>query len=367
MTIRTNKAVDNIFKINLGIKKNERVIVFTDGFSREIERIGKRVTEVGKKYTSNIKYIQYEATGCHGMEPPEEMWHEAFGSNAVKDLKRERLLKPLLTKKITDNKIERVEKIIKTHKKEAVNAIIALSNFSTSHTKFRDMLNRICRTRYASMPLFDEEMLSGVMQVNWDNMLSRTTDIAKVVNRYEEVEIETPNGTSIRFSKKGRKALTDTGIINKPGTFSNLPAGEVYLAPLEGTANGTLVLEWAPTRKLKRPVTLHIEKGMVKSIEGKEKLVKSLEEKLDEQKENKNIAELGIGTNDKASRPDNILESEKILGTIHIALGDNSSFGGNVRTSFHQDFVFFKPTVTLISKAGNRRVLLKSGKIVKST
>ncbi len=366
MKNRINQAIDNIFNVNLGIKKNESVMVFTDGFSREIVRIGKRVAEAGKNYTSNIKYIQYEATGCHGVEPPEEIWQETFGSDAIAHLKREKLLKPLLTKKIKADKIEKVEKIIEAHKKEAVNVVIALSNFSTSHTKFRDILNRICRTRYASMPLFDEEMLSGVMQVNWNKMHTRTTEIAKVVNRYEQVEIETPNGTNISFSKKGRKALADTGIIKKPGTFSNLPAGEVYLAPVEGTASGKLVLEWAPTRKLKKPVTLHIENGLVKNIEGKEKYVQYLEEKLDEQKENKNIAELGIGTNDKASRPDNILESEKILGTVHIALGDNSSFGGNVRTSFHQDFVFFKPTVTLISKAGSRRVLLKGGKLVKS-
>ncbi len=366
MTSQINKALENIFKVNLGIKKNERILVFTDGKSRELVSIGKRVAEAGEKFSSNIKYIQYKATGCHGMEPPEEMWYEAFGSDAVKQLKREKLLKPLITKIIKEDRIKKVEKIIETHKKDAVNVVIALSNFSTSHTKFRDMLNRICRARYASMPLFDEEMLTGVMQVNWKNMQTRTNEIAKTVNRYEEVEIETPNGTSISFSKKGRRALSDTGIITKPGTFSNLPAGEVYLAPVEGTANGKLVLDWAPTRKLKQPVTLNIEKGLVKSIEGKEKFVQYLEEKLAEQKKNRNIAELGIGTNNKASRPDNILESEKILGTIHIALGDNSSFGGNVRTSFHQDFVFFKPTVTLISKVGNRRVLLKHGKIVKN-
>ena len=82
--------------------------------------------------------------------------------------------------------------------------------------------------------------------------------------------------------------------------------------------------------------------------------------------EGKEDAELGIGTNEKASRPDNILESEKILGTIHIALGDNSTFGGKVRTPFHQDFVFFKPTVTLILTGGKRKLLLQRGKLHKA-
>ncbi|MEK7308248.1 MAG: hypothetical protein AAB089_04170 [Nitrospirota bacterium] len=99
-------------------------------------------------------------------------------------------------------------------------------------------------------------------------------------------------------------------------------------------------------------------------MSGNEEYTNFLRKKLAERPENTNIAELGIGTNDKASRPDNILESEKILGTIHIALGDNSSFGGKVRTPFHQDFVFFKPTLALIHKNGKREVLLKEGRVL---
>ena len=76
-----------------------------------------------------------------------------------------------------------------------------------------------------------------------------------------------------------------------------------------------------------------------------EEYVDTLAAELESDQNKGNIAELGIGTNDKATRPDNILESEKILGTIHIALGDNSTFGGTVRVPFHQDFVFFEPTL----------------------
>jgi leucyl aminopeptidase (aminopeptidase T) len=103
---------------------------------------------------------------------------------------------------------------------------------------------------------------------------------------------------------------------------------------------------------------------MVVNVEGHEEYVDYLKGKFSETKENRNIAELGIGTNDKAMRPDNILEAEKILGTVHIALGDNSSFGGEVKTSFHQDFVFFEPTVTLIGNTGNRELLMKDGQMI---
>ncbi len=363
MKENVSRNIDNIFTTNLGVKKTEKVIVFTDTYSDEIRRIAMLVTEAGRKFTDTIRHIEFTPTGCHGVEPPEEIWYEAYGAAACDELRQNKLFTPIITKKLPEEQVSAVEKIIKKYKDNAVNVIIALSNFSTTHTRFRDMLNRICGSRYASMPLFDEQMLMGPMSVNWRSMQERTETIASTINKHENIKIKTPNGTSITFSKKGRDAMLDTGIITGPGQFSNLPAGEVYLAPLEGTANGRLVLEWGPTRKLKSPVILHIKKGVVAETEGEEEYVNFLNKKLSERTENRNIAELGIGTNNMASRPDNILESEKISGTIHIALGDNSSFGGKVRTSFHQDFVFFHPTVVLTSREGNKKILLKNGEI----
>lgn len=356
-----NKAIRNIFEINLGIKGTEKALIFTDDHDKDLEKLTELISEAGKDFTKDITYLKYSSTECHGVEPPEEIWEIAFGKRAVVRLKEEGLLKPLLSKKADDEQMGRVEEIIKDCKDDAVDAVIALSYYSTSHTRFRDLLNRVCGARYASMPLFDREMLYGPMNVNWDEMLERTKRIADKVNDNEQIEIKSSNGTALLFSKKGRTALSDTGIVTKPGSFSNLPAGEVYLAPLEGTANGKLVLEWAPTRKLESAITLHVKDGIVQRVEGDERYVEVLVEKLNEKKENRNIAELGIGTNDKASRPDNILESEKIFGTVHVALGDNSSFGGRVRTSFHQDFIFFNPTVTLIHKDGSREELCRDG------
>jgi leucyl aminopeptidase (aminopeptidase T) len=100
------------------------------------------------------------------------------------------------------------------------------------------------------------------------------------------------------------------------------------------------------------------------NIEGEDEYAEYLSVKIYGKKENGNIAEFGIGTNDHATRLDNILESEKILGTIHIALGDNSSFGGKIKTPFHQDFVFLKPTVKLIHKDGTKNTILRSGRLL---
>jgi leucyl aminopeptidase (aminopeptidase T) len=357
-------VIKNLFKINLGIRKEERLLVFTDDERKETGEIGSLFSKAGERFAKDVMYIKFRSTGCHGVEPPQEIWEAAFGMKACTELTRKGFLEPLINKNIVEDALKEVEKIIRSNTEESVNAVIALSHYSTSHTRFRKILTTVCGARYASMPLFDRHMLTGAMEVDWEKMAERTAGIAKRVNECEDIEINTPNGSFIRFSRKGRKAKEDTGILTEPGSFSNLPAGEVYLAPLEGSAEGRLVLEWAPTRKLDSLVTIHIKKGEAVKIEGNEPFVEYLEEKLSEDRKNRNIAELGIGTNDKAARPDNILESEKILGTIHIALGDNSSFGGKVSTPFHQDFVFFRPTVTLICENGERKDILKDGRLL---
>jgi len=60
-------------------------------------------------------------------------------------------------------------------------------------------------------------------------------------------------------------------------------------------------------------------------------------------KKAKNIAEFGIGTNDQAIITGFTLEDEKVMGTVHIAVGDNSSFGGKVEVNSHLDGIINKP------------------------
>lgn len=357
------ETIENIYKINLRIRQEERLLIFTDNYNSELTEITKLIAKYGTNFTKKITYTEYTPTGSHGAEPPEALWMKAFGKKTVKKLKAEGLLKPLLNKKINKEQLNKAEEIIKKFKNEAVDVVIALSYYSTTHTRFKYFLTKICGTRYVSMPLFEKSMLEGAMKVNWRELAKRTRQIAKMVNKAVWVEVKAPIGTHLSFSKKGRRVKADTGIFIKKGSSGNLPAGEVFLAPLEGTANGRLVLEWAPTRKLKSSITLKVKDGRVVKVLGDEEYARFLKAKLSERPENTNIAEFGIGTNDRASRPDNILESEKILGTIHIALGDNSSFGGRVSTPFHQDYIFFKPTVVLIHKDGKREALIKKGRL----
>ncbi|HYA12391.1 MAG TPA: hypothetical protein VEF37_05420, partial [Thermodesulfovibrionales bacterium] len=212
----------DIFRINLGVKKYEKVLLFTDRPSEkeEIDESDKErrlklrslslfAAEIGKNFCKTIIFHEYPATGSHGEEPPEELWELAFRKKTVESLKREGLLLSILMKNAEDSDIQKAEKIIRRNKENAVNCVIALSNYSTSHTRFRYFLTRICGCRYASMPLFDISMLEGAMNVDWKALAKRTVSIAKEVTKAEFIEIKTINGSSLSLSKRGRKAGSD--------------------------------------------------------------------------------------------------------------------------------------------------------------
>lgn len=368
-----NEALKNIYTVNLGVKKDERALVFTDliredeeidSVEREkredLRKIAHEVAEAGAGLCE-VSFFEFPAVETHGKEPPRELWEAAFGAEAVKRLDGDGLLEKILDKSIYDVDDNRsAERLIDEFAKTP-DVVVALSNFSTSHTRFRNYLTRLKKVRYASMPLFERFMLDGAMTADWHAVEARTKRLVEMMTGGQTVVVTSHNGTSISFSIARREVLPDTGILTEPGSFSNLPAGEAFVAPVEGTAEGTLILEWSPTAKLRESITLEVTKGKVVKVIGADRYADTLRAKLAEIPLIGNIAELGIGTNDKATRPDNILETEKILGTVHIAIGDNASFGGRVSVPFHQDFIFFRPTLEVIKQGEERTAVIIEG------
>jgi leucyl aminopeptidase (aminopeptidase T) len=373
---RFNQAFRSLFEINMGVRKGERILVFSDTIrsdetplpadadrrARLRETAQAAAGFAGDNY-GNASFISYPATPAPGVEPPELLWREALGDVVVEALDNDGIFRALLTKTASGEQLARAEKIVFAGKGSVADVVVAMANHSTSHTRFRTLVN-LAGGRFASLPNFDPEMFFSSMQVDWPLLVERTARLAEEVNGAAEIEVQCPNGTIMRFLKSGRVAAADDGLLTAPGSFGNLPAGEVYLAPLEGTSEGVMVVEYAPTRGLVSPLELVVKGGRVVEIRGDEPYRAKLEQKFAESDKNRNIAELGISTNDRATRPDNILEAEKILGTIHIALGDNTGFGGTVSTPFHEDYVFYRPTLTVIAKDGSARILLDDGKLM---
>jgi len=369
-------AFRSLFETNMGIRDNERVLIFSDTIRPEetvsesdrdrrtrLNATARLAADFAARTYGSGGFVEFPATPASGAEPPRELWLATFGDETIAELERSELLTKLLTKQASPDEIARGREIILARKEAVADIIIALSNNSTSHTRYR-ALACATGTRFASLPHFDPDMFHSSMTVDWQALADRTARLVAAVNRAEWVRVACPNGTDMMICKQGRHAGGDDGMLTAPGSFGNLPAGEGYLAPLEGKSHGIMVIEWGPTRKLDEPLRLFVENGVVVRIEGTDPQHAKLEAKFAENANCRNIAELGIGTNDKASRPDNVLEAEKILGTIHIALGDNSGFGGQVSAPFHEDYVFYRPTLTLIMADGGEQIIIEDGRML---
>ncbi|MEA1912450.1 MAG: aminopeptidase, partial [candidate division WOR-3 bacterium] len=191
-------------------------------------------------------------------------------------------------------------------------------------------------------------------------MESLSKKLARKLTITEKVKIQTERGTDLTFSIKGRKGHPDTGICHSPGDFSNLPAGEAYIAPLEGTASGRLIIDGslAGYGLIRKPFEIKIDKGYITEVNGEAAdFLKSVHKKYG--KDAWNVAELGIGTNPKAKITGLVLEDEKVRGTIHIAFGDNSTFGGTVSVDSHLDGILKNPTLIL-----DKTTIIEKGKLV---
>jgi leucyl aminopeptidase (aminopeptidase T) len=299
----------------MGVKKREVVLIITDP---ERRNIAESLFAANKDVGANVMIIQMEPRTRHGEEPP---------------------------------------RIIADAMKKA-DVIFAPTTFSLSHTQARKKASR-SGARIASMPGITTEMMStGGMTADFNKMARTIKRLSKIVKNTKSAHITTEAGTDLKLSLEGRKWITDdTGICYKKGSFTNLPAGEIFIAPKEGTANGTLVIDGAFQEKLDTPARIVIKNGAAVDIIRALKVRNILDEVG---KKGRNVAEFGIGMNPAAKIIGNVLEDEKKLGTIHIAFGDNSTYGGNVKCGVHIDGIILKPTVVLDDK----KTILDKGELV---
>lgn len=184
--------------------------------------------------------------------------------------------------------------------------------------------------------------------------ISFEKDLQQLLKRYykafagaKTIQIVADDGTDLKFSVKGRHFLIDDGItdeadIKRGDVGGNIPCGEVFVAPVENSANGVLVIPRSnvPGQGMAHELKLTFKNGRVvhsTAKKGKDFLKKFIAQNS---KDANKIAELGIGCNKGAEfTGGEIIIDEKILGTIHIAIGWNKGYGGKTNASSHLDFI----------------------------
>jgi leucyl aminopeptidase (aminopeptidase T) len=302
----------------MGAKKNEKILIITDEMKREI---GLSLHENALRMGYFALLVEMKSGKINGEEPSAEV-------------------------------AELMQKF---------DVVFCPTAKSLTHTNARRAASAK-GVRIATFPGITKEVMIRGMNADYNAISKRTIKLQKILEKGKTIRVTAQAGTDISFDIAGRKVIPSKGLFHAKGESGNLPTGETFLAPVEGTSKGVFVVDgsMAGLGLIKNAnIRIEVEKGFATKISGGT-AAKKLKVMLDKVgKEARNIAEFGIGTNDSAKLSGILLEDEKVMGTIHIAVGNNVSMGGSVNVPIHLDGVVKKPTVWMDGK-----LLMKEGKLL---
>ncbi len=221
--------------------------------------------------------------------------------------------------------------------------------------------------RVGHAPGIDERMMtSGPMTADFQALSVVARELMDRFIDAVEVLVTAPGGTDITMDITSRGFQTDVHIGR--GAMGNLPAGEIWCAPVEDGANGTIVCDGSigDLGPVNEPVSIEVSQGRIVSISGDDiDLVDRINELSGLDDDAKVIGELGIGLNPKAVITGNLLEDEKAGRTAHIAFGNNESMpNGRNRSKTHRDYLFHRPNFTVKYADGSQQEIIRDGDVV---
>jgi leucyl aminopeptidase (aminopeptidase T) len=239
--------------------------------------------------------------------------------------------------------------------------ILAPTSLSIFHT---DACRAACEagTRILAISECSEETLTrGGIEADFPAHAAVAERLAGRL-RGERLEVRTPGGTDLVVSIDGRRAVVNSGMADRPGVRMGMPTIEAYIAPVEGTAEGRLVVDASlgVLGLVTAPIGIRVTQGRARSFEGGPQAAAlsaivagagSADAFM--------LAEVGIGLNPGARVVGRIIEDEGAYGTCHVALGSNVHFGGTLQASLHLDMVMREPRITV-----DGRVLMDRGRLV---
>ena len=307
------RAVETVFGPCLGVRPEENVVVVVD---RTTAPLGEALREAATTAGAEAVTVVMEPRGVDGEEPPAPV-AAALAAAAV---------------------------------------FIAPTARSLSHTRARKAASD-GGARGATLPGVTEDMLARLMACDFPTMARRSRAIAELLTAADAAHVTCPRGTDLRLDLSGREGISDDGHLSGDRAFGNLPCGEGFISPLGG--EGTVVAATLASLGLPdAPVQLTVEGGRLADASGEwgarwTGLMDAAGAS------GRNLAELGVGTNERATLTGNILEDEKILGTVHVAFGASAGIGGTVNVPVHLDCLVQEPTLDV----GGTRVL-ESGRFV---
>ena len=232
------------------------------------------------------------------------------------------------------------------------------------------------------------ESFTRTVPIDYTALCRHCNAVSTILSAAEWVSVTAPGGTDIMVGLGKRTAKADDGDFSRPGTGGNLPAGESFISPANGTARGSIVFDGSislnmGTVIIKEPIICRFEDGFITDISGgeeaqalEETISKAQKDALDYEKEGRlpkgngvsyarnarNLGELGIGLNPQARITGSMLEDEKAFRTCHFAIGHN--YDNDAPALIHLDGLVKEPTITAHMADGSTVVIEQNGELI---
>ena len=202
--------------------------------------------------------------------------------------------------------------------------------------------------RIATNSRLTQEQLATGLMVDYQVIAERARHYAALLEAASEVTVRSGANGELHFTIAHQPAFAETGLYRQAGEVGNLPAGEAACGIDDGSGQGVLIVagSWPGLGLLDSPLELTFEAGMLVAVAGSR--AAELEAILEEHgSAGRLLAELGIGVNSALVVQGNTLLDEKVAGTVHIAVGNDVTFGGSNSVGYHADGVVTGPTLLL--------------------
>jgi leucyl aminopeptidase (aminopeptidase T) len=196
---RMDKASVTAIKDCMKVKKNEKILVITDELKREI---GYSIYENAKRLGYKSLLLEMPSAKINGEEPPVE----------VAEMMKE------------------------------FDVVFVPTAKSVTHTDARRAASKK-GARVATFPGITKEIMIRGMNADYNAISKRSIKLKHILEKGNHVKVTAPAGTDIQFDITRRTAIASKGLYHKKGESGNLPTGETYLAPVEGTTNGVFVVD----------------------------------------------------------------------------------------------------------------------------
>lgn len=211
------------------------------------------------------------------------------------------------------------------------NMVVAMTEFSAT-APLMEYSEQESNLRAASMPTVHQGMLETALAADYQEVARKCQVLRGKLDLAEGARLIFSTGDQVYIDLRNRLAQIDDGQLHadKSGLrVINLPSGEAYIAPYEGElpgqssrTDGVIPMFFGGIL-----VKLQIAENKVSEVLSDDQNADQLRAWFAVDTARLNVAELGLGCNDKAVITGNILEDEKVFG-VHLAYGRSDHTGG---------------------------------------